>query len=120
MTYGDLGGLSGGGTTNRQAAEAVNEAAAAKREVAELQDQLARLKFVCAAVWEIVRERTKLTEDDLAIKVAEIDARDGIADGRLTRPTRKCVQCGRTVSSKQTKCMYCGLVQPVASVFEGI
>lgn len=117
--YGGYGAGSDGGA-NRQAAQASSEAASAKREVAELQDQLARMKLVCAAVWEILRERAKLTEDDLAIKVAEIDARDGVADGKLTRAVRKCAQCERTVSAKQTKCMYCGTVQPVTSVFEGI
>ena len=36
---------------NRQAAAASTEAAAAKRDVAYLEDQLERMKLVCAAVW---------------------------------------------------------------------
>jgi len=118
MTYGPYG-VPGDGAARRQAAEASTDAAGAKRDVAEMEKEIGRLRLVCAAVWELVKEKTNLTEDDLVAKVAEMDARDGVADGQLTRTIRKCVQCQRTVSAKQVKCMYCGTVQPVASVFEG-
>jgi hypothetical protein len=115
------GGYTGGdGAARQQAASASSEAASAKRDVAELERELGRLKLVCAAVWELLKERGKLTEDDLAAKVAELDAKDGVADGQLTRSVRKCVKCQRTVPAKQSKCMYCGLEQPLTSVFEGI
>ena len=116
--YGGIGGSDG--TAGRQAAAASSEAAAASREVTQLRDEVARLKLVCAAVWELLKERGKLTEDDLVTRVAILDARDGVADGKLTRPIRTCVQCGRTVAAKHTKCLYCGIVQPAGSVFEGI
>jgi hypothetical protein len=117
MAYGTLPGDSG---ARQQAAAASTDAASAKRDVAELERDLGHLKLVCAAVWELVKERSKLTEDDLVAKVAELDAKDGVADGQLTRGVRKCVQCQRTVPAKQNKCMYCGTVQPAGSVFEGI
>jgi len=103
-----------------EAAAASSEAASAKRDVASLERELAKLKLVCAAVWELVKTRTNLTEDDLAAMVAELDAKDGVADGQLTRSVRKCVSCDRTVPSKQNKCMYCGTIQPIDSIFEGI
>jgi hypothetical protein len=117
MTYGPLPGDSG---ARQQAAAASSDAASAKRDVHELEKELGRLKLVCAAVWELLKERAKLTEDDLVTKVAELDAKDGVADGMLTRGIRKCAACGRTVPSKQNKCMYCGMVVAVESVFEGI
>jgi len=104
----------------QQAAAASTDASSAKRDVADMQKEIGRLKLVCAAVWDLVKEKTSLTEDDLIAKVAELDAKDGVADGQLTRRVRQCVQCQRTVAAKQTKCMYCGTVQPVGSVFEGI
>ena len=67
--------------------EASTEAASAAK-VGQLEDELARLKLVCAAVWELMRERAKLTENDLLAKVAEIDGRDGVIDGKLVRPVR--------------------------------
>ena len=44
---------------------------------------LGHLKLVCAAVWELVKEKSKLTEDDLVAKVAELDAKDGWRTGSL-------------------------------------
>jgi len=109
-----------GSAANRQAAAASTEAAAAKREVGELQDQLDRMKLVCAAVWEIVKEKHSLTEDDLIAKVAVLDAKDGVADGKYSRTAKKCVKCNRTVTDKQSKCMYCGAIQPFDSLFKTI
>ena len=104
----------------QHAAEAASDAASAKREVASLERDLARLKLVCAAVWELVKTRTNLTEDDLAAMVAQLDAKDGVADGQMTRGIRKCVQCDRTLPSKQNKCLYCGTVQPITRICESI
>ena len=115
------GGYPGDNSAARQqAAAASSEAASAKRDVADLERELGRLKLVCAAMWELLKQRSKLTEEDLVAMVAMLDAKDGVADGQLTRSVRPCVQCGRTVAAKQTKCMYCGKEQPAASVFEGI
>ena len=112
------GSGSGNDATRQQAASATTDAASAKRDVAELERDLGRLKLVCAALWELLKDRAKLTEDDLINKVAEVDARDGVADGQLSRTVRKCVQCQRTVPHRQFKCMYCGTEQPVQSIFD--
>jgi hypothetical protein len=84
------------------------------RDVDERVDQLL---IVCAAMWELVRERTGLTENDLIGKVAEIDARDGVADGRVTAKLRNCPKCQRVIFPKHRRCLYCGRETPVASVF---
>ncbi len=104
----------------RQAAAASSEAASAKRDVGELEHEIARLKLVCAALWELVKQKTALTEEDLMAKVLEVDARDGVMDGQMRKTVRKCVQCQRTVPAKQNKCMYCGVAQPAGSVFEAL
>jgi len=115
------GGMPGGDSGARsQAAAASSDAASAKRDVSELEHELARMRLACAAVWELVREKTGLTEDDLIAKIAVIDARDGVADGKLTRSVRKCTKCGRTMPAKQNKCMYCGTLRAVESVFESL
>lgn len=111
---------SGYSDSTRRAAEASSDAASAKRDVAALEDELARLKLACAAMWELLKERAKLGEDDLATRMAMLDAKDGVADGKLTRLARKCVQCGRTIKARQNKCMYCGTVQPIESIFESL
>ena len=114
------GNSNSAGAANRQAAAASTEAASAKRDVAYLEDQLERMKLVCAAVWEIVKEKHNLTEDDLIAKIAQLDAKDGIADGKFSRAPRKCIKCNRTVNDNQRTCIYCGAVQPFESVFQSI
>ncbi|HUO09766.1 MAG TPA: hypothetical protein VM008_15785 [Phycisphaerae bacterium] len=114
------GGSNSANAASREAATASAEAAAAKRDVAYLEDQLERMKLVCAAVWELVKEKHALTEEDLVAKIALLDAKDGIADGKFSRAPKKCVKCGRTVTDKQRACMYCGAVQPFESVFQSL
>ena len=112
-------------TTDFGAKRQENDAAAAKvssakRDRTELERDHERLKLVCAAMWELVSDRTALTEDDLIAKVREMDTRDGVADGKLTRVIRKCSSCDRSVPLKQKKCMYCKTGQPLKSVFESL
>ena len=61
-------------------------------------------------VWELLQERTNLTEDDLMAKVRDIDLRDGVADGKLQtdKSLAKCSNCGRTMSDRHGRCLYCG------------
>jgi len=105
-----------------QAASAASEAASAKREIMDVDNSLSRMTLICAALWELVKEHTNLTETDLLNKIAEIDAKDGVMDGKFTATARHCIKCQRVVQIKQTACMYCGTVQPIetASVFETI
>ncbi len=73
-----------------------------------LEARLERLALGTIAVWELLRETTELTDDDLRQRITEIDLRDGALDGR-SRPTRRsCVACGRENSARRTRCLYCG------------
>jgi hypothetical protein len=80
-------------------------------------ERVDQLLIVCAAMWELVRERTGLTENDLVNKIAEIDARDGTADGKITPKPRHCPKCQRVIFPKHRRCLYCGCEAPVDSVF---
>ncbi|MCL4692765.1 MAG: hypothetical protein KJ060_09680 [Candidatus Hydrogenedentes bacterium] len=80
-----------------------------RQRVRELEHQVARLQLMNQALWELVRERAKLTDADLEQKAQEIDLRDGVADGKITNTALKCPSCGRVSSSKHWKCLYCGL-----------
>lgn len=78
-------------------------------DIRELEHQIQRLKLLNQALWELLRERAKMTDDDLVQKAEEIDLRDGVADGRMTETALKCPQCNRISSSKHWRCLYCGL-----------
>lgn len=103
------------------AEHAANEANRTARDVAgdirRLQSRVDRLALVCQGLWELLRERTDLTEEDLQQKVAQIDAADGSSDGKVTVAPVKCSACGRTVSPRQDRCMYCGADREKGSAF---
>ena len=83
-------------------------------------ERVDQLLLACAAMWELMRERTGVTEADLIARVAEIDARDGVADGRITKKARMCPACAHIVFPKHKKCLYCGVDLPTDSVFKTI
>ena len=87
---------------------------------AEINERLEQLLLVSAAMWELLRERTSLTENDLVAKIAEIDARDGTADGRITATPRKCAKCQRVIIPKHRRCLYCGHQVTFDSVFKSV
>src|SRR5476649_2623959 len=104
----------------RQAASAESAANEARRNLVQIQDKLDRVTLACAALWELVKERTNLTENDLAARIAILDAKDGVADGKMTRTVKPCAQCHRPMSPQHRKCMYCGAEQPITTIFESL
>ena len=48
-----------------------------------------RLALASQSLWEIVREQTGLTAEDLQKKILEVDLRDGNADG-TAEPSPQC------------------------------
>jgi hypothetical protein len=67
-----------------------------------------------------VRDREKFSDDLLALKVAEIDMRDGKLDGRNRTGPQTCPNCKRTMQVGSQRCVYCGAFVPEACVFRGI
>lgn len=83
-------------------------------------ERLDQLLLVCAAMWELIKEKTNLTEEDLIARIAEMDARDGQADSKLTQSPQKCAQCDRVISPKHQRCLYCGAQAPTDCIFKTI
>ena len=60
-------------------------------------------------------------EDKLGTRsmaTAEIDLRDGSADGRITRSVVKCPACGHASNSRRRHCIYCGTEISAPHAFE--
>lgn len=89
-----------------------------QRDYDQLEERLDKLLLVCSALWELLRDRTDLTEDDLLAKVQEVDLRDGTADGKISKTIKKCPKCGRTMSPRHKKCLYCGEEELNTSAFD--
>jgi uncharacterized protein YlaN (UPF0358 family) len=100
-------------------AEARSLAKDAAERADELQHQVDKLTLACAAMWELLRESSNLSEDDLATRMAMIDARDGKVDGTLRTPVATCPNCKKPLMRSQARCIYCGqTVATKGSVFE--
>ena len=88
--------------------------------IAVLENRLARLTLINQALWEILRERENFADDLLALKVAEIDLRDGQLDGKSRSAPQTCPKCKRTLQVGSQRCMYCGEFAANADVFRGL
>lgn len=90
------------GVRGERKADAVSE------ELAELEARLERLVLLNLALWSLLKETNGLTDDALAARVREIDLLDGRLDGKARPPAENCAECGRALSRKHSRCLYCG------------
>jgi hypothetical protein len=104
----------------KAASSAQSKASSLQEEIQVIHKRIDRLKLVCNAMWEMIRDNTSITEDDVLAKVKEIDARDGLVDGRHSPSASNCRNCGRTVQKGQEKCQYCGTQVGFESVFDWV
>ncbi len=101
--YGDL---STGSAIN--AAEAVGEARKALTAADSVDARLDRMLLAFEALWTLVRDKLPVNEEDLAARMNEIDLSDGRLDGKVRKSAVTCPACGRAISRRLPKCMYCG------------
>lgn len=94
--------------TRLKASDAQVSARSNKREVGRLESRVDRLSLVCMAMWSLLQEKTGATEQDLLERVKELDLRDGKPDGKITRTVSNCPECGRVMSPRHDRCIYCG------------
>lgn len=98
---------------------AQNEAAAARNKADNLEHRLAsverrldRMALASQALWELLKERTDLTIEQVFAKMEEIDLRDGHKDGKIGGRVLQCTACGRKVNALNRTCVYCGQTIP--------
>lgn len=85
-----------------------------------LDDRIDRLALINMALWSLLKERTGLTEEDLASRVQQLDLEDGRADGKIGGQVVECPQCRRTLSQKHQRCLYCGFEPTDREVFRSV
>jgi hypothetical protein len=83
-----------------------------------LEEKIDRLALICRAMWELLRESNNISEESLLRKVNEVDLLDGSLDGKVRIPPKKCSKCGRTVSKRHMRCIYCGSEEFFDSAFD--
>jgi len=83
-----------------------------------LEQRLDHLTLYSQAMWELIRENTRLEDQDIVARAHEIDARDGKADGKIGTLVLTCPACQRNNNSSKKQCMYCGAELPREHIFE--
>lgn len=62
-----------------------HQKSSAEGRIRELEDEVAQLTIILEALIEHLSEGGGLSREQLASKIAEIDMRDGVADGKITK-----------------------------------
>ncbi len=104
--------------TKAEAAQAKHELGRSADRVRELEFAVHRMALASQAMWELVRSKVDVTEAELLQKINEIDLRDGTKDQRMSPRLSKCPKCSRTLSTKNSRCIYCGTEVPKPHVFQ--
>jgi hypothetical protein len=92
----------------QDAARAEGKARRVGTDVAELEARLDRTLLACEAMWTILRDKLGVTDEQLIERINDVDLSDGQLDGKVRKTPGSCPSCGRTISRKFPKCMYCG------------
>lgn len=112
---------------SREIARAQSAASLAQSKIGSVQEaintinrRIDRLKLVNQAMWELIRDNTAMSEQHIADKVKEIDARDGQLDGKTKPDVKTCQKCGRTLQTGHESCLYCGDNIGYENIFEWV
>ncbi|MFW6153814.1 MAG: hypothetical protein ACOC95_01200 [Planctomycetota bacterium] len=105
---------------SRAATQASSDASSAKMSAREVSDRLDKLTMICHAMWTLLQETTDLTEEDLFERMQELDMRDGVLDGKVTRTVYTCPKCGRNSAPRHNRCLYCGAPRTPESAFDQV
>ena len=107
----DLWDISQDGRINdaaNTAGKAQAKAERANEELRGMQRQIDHLTLLCQSMWELLREETNLSDQILRAKVADVDTRDGKADGKINPQVFPCPACGANCNTTRQSCTMCG------------
>lgn len=78
--------------------------------VARLEQRLAAMELAMETVCRVLVKSNRITEEEFFRLAREIDAEDGILDGRrdLNKLRKVCPQCSRPNAADRGVCMWCG------------
>ena len=104
--------------TNQSALKSPGTASA--EQMADVNNRLDRLSLLCAAMWSLLKDQG-LTDQQLLDRMKEIDLSDGRLDGKFTpkKDVATCPNCGRAMSRRHSRCLYCGNVDLETKPFGG-
>jgi len=95
------------------ATDAANLAKQAQQELGRLQRQAKRQRVLLQALWQLIRARLNLPDEELFRLASEIEK----AEKETPRVADLCPQCGRPLQENFAKCIYCGADTPQSESF---
>jgi hypothetical protein len=91
--------------SEEKALEALSESRTAQQELSMLQKQLKRQHVLIHALWEVMKKKLSLSDDDLLATVKAVEAAE--EESQLKAET--CPSCGRAIQkANRSMCIYCG------------
>ena len=109
IRFRSVGGIMSDVNARYDRTDAARVAHEARTEVELLRMDVERILIICEALWTILKEQHGCTDEDLVNRMAEIDMKDGVLDGKVAKkPPAKCPHCQRTLHKQRPWCLYCG------------
>ena len=86
----------------------------------ELEHRYERMKLVTAALWQLLKAHTGLTDADLKQYIEKVDLADGKLDGKIERKggAMDCPHCSRRIHTTAVVCPWCSKRLRVGDAFE--
>jgi hypothetical protein len=106
-----------GGQTSKPSNDMNNALRSAKGEIAALRAEIDRTGLIVQALWELLKKKQGVTEDEMLEMILAVDLMDGKVDGKPSRIPENCPQCTRPVSVSTNTCFFCGTAVERKKVF---
>jgi len=109
-----------GYSAQKTADRAIEKNAETVLDLQTVAHRLDALTLASQALWELLRERTGLTDHEILRRIEQIDLRDGHKDGKITPRPIVCPNCGKTLNSRHKRCIYCSATLVPSEVFNSL
>ena len=86
----------------------------------DLRRRVEVLALANQALFEILKSRLGISEEEVILRMAEIDRGDGTRDGKMSPRVVVCRKCGRKVSTARFSCVFCGDTVKEGRLFEKV
>lgn len=92
----------------------------ALERIQELETRLERLTQVNQAMWSLLKEVTGLTEEALVERTKALEAAARPAEPDVPVQGALCPQCGRSVSLRHNRCLFCDFELQETNAFRAV
>ena len=95
--------------TGNLGSSATDARLAAESAVMTVESRLDHLESACAGLWALLKTKHGYSDEELVAAIQEVDARDGVMDGKIGRVSQNCPHCQRKLLTRDSpKWSWCG------------